>query len=258
MAGYIPEFFLEQYALGELEGEKKELIDNSPDLQEKIMQLHTSDDEILRKYPPGSFTTSLEKRSIEKKSRHKILQFAVKARVPLVAAACLALFFATLPIMINRSQEPVADTREMTRVKGMQPTLHIYRDNNGEPELLADQAIVKESDRLQISYISAGMMYGAIFSIDGRGTVTLHFPENETVTPALDSEGEIALPYSYELDDAPAYEQFIFVTSEIEFSVADLLTTVRESTLEMDDAASVEPIFPDNFEKTMIYLRKGE
>ena len=119
MAGYIPEFFLEQYALGELKGEKKELIDNSPDLQKKIMHLHTSNDAILTKYPPESFTTSLEKRSNEKKRQHKILQFAVKARVPLIAAACLALFFATLPIMINRSQEPVAGTREMTRVKGM-------------------------------------------------------------------------------------------------------------------------------------------
>ena len=248
MAENIPDFYLEQYVLGELKGDKKKLIDDSPALQERADQLRKSNEDILNRYPPAQFSASFQSHSEKKTRKPVILEFVIKARVPLIAAACLALFFATLPIMVNRSQDTVGITDEMTRIKGMEPTIHIYRENNGESELLSDQAVVYERDRLQISYIASGKKYGTIFSIDGRGTVTLHYPEAESLAPILDSEGEIPLPYSYELDDAPQYEEFIFLTTDSEFSVSELLEIVRSSPTKLN--------LPNIFDKTTVYLRK--
>jgi len=43
--------------------------------------------------------------------------------------------------------------------------------------------------------------------------VTLHFPDAETASTKLESEGEQLLDQAYELDAAPAFERFFFVTS---------------------------------------------
>ena len=52
----------------------------------------------------------------------------------------------------------------------------MYRKtDNGAEELAAGQA-ARQKDVLQLSYIAADARYGVIFSVDGRGTLTLHLP----------------------------------------------------------------------------------
>jgi hypothetical protein len=68
-----------------------------------------------------------------------------------------------------------------------------------------------------------------IFSIDGSGSVTLHLPEAESALPRLQKEGEIALPYSYELDNAPRFERFYFVTSQKAFSVRQVMQDAQKA-----------------------------
>jgi hypothetical protein len=52
-----------------------------------------------------------------------------------------------------------------------------------------------------------------MFSIDGRGTVTRHFPLEKLESVRLEPKGEVSFPTSYQLDDAPGFERFILVTS---------------------------------------------
>ena len=61
-----------------------------------------------------------------------------------------------------------------------------------------------------------------IFSVDGRGSVTLHFPSGDRADTTLE-RGVHALEYGYELDDAPRFEKFLFVTSTQPLDVASLL-----------------------------------
>ena len=87
-------------------------------------------------------------------------------------------------------------------------------------EILQDGEKVGEGDTLQIGYVAAGQAYGVILSVDGRGTVTVHLPSASSVAQPLDQEGIVLMPFAYQLDDAPEFERFFFVTSKEEFDLA--------------------------------------
>jgi hypothetical protein len=80
---------------------------------------------------------------------------------------------------------------------------------------------------VQVSYVAAGNGYGIILSVDGRGAVTLHAPETGAQSVPLAASGTHALPRAYELDDAPAFERFILVTSSTPFALDEVLAAAR-------------------------------
>jgi len=109
-----------------------------------------------------------------------------------------------------------------TRAKWAGATLLLYHKTTEGTELVTPGQILAEGDEVQAAYAVAGRRFVALYSVDGRGTVTVHLPlhggralEVETGEPAL-------LPYSYRLDDAPSYETFYLVTSPEPFEVARL------------------------------------
>jgi hypothetical protein len=66
-----------------------------------------------------------------------------------------------------------------------------------------------------------------IVSIDARGGVTLHLPPGGERAALLKS-GHALLDQAYELDDAPGWERFYFVTGETPFAVADVVNAARK------------------------------
>ena len=85
----------------------------------------------------------------------------------------------------------------------------------------------RPGDLLQLGYVSAGEGYGVVVSIDGRGEITRHLPAEGARAAALTPGREILLPESYRLDDAPAFERFVLVTSPRAFSVSAVLDAAR-------------------------------
>ncbi len=145
-------------------------------------------------------------------------------------AAALPVFLAIGIIMrmgIPAGPEIPGDIEPGIRTKGLEPRIFVYRDmGDGQAELLQDSTQVQENDRLQISYLAAGMNYGAILSIDGSSVITLHYPENSNMLPRLQPRDEVYLPYGYLLDDAPDFERFFFVTSNEAFDVRELMASL--------------------------------
>ncbi|RQW05906.1 MAG: hypothetical protein EH225_03955 [Calditrichaeota bacterium] len=213
----IHELHYEQIALGEL------IAENDWD-REKINKIRESDREILEKYPAELMARKIREKMDNQELKAESERFNYKlVYLPLSAVAVLLLFFTVFP---GNSLFPVKTaevTEDVVRLKGSGPSLYIYRGVGGDPELLSSNAVVREKDLLQISYDSAGSRYGVIFSIDGRGTVTLHFPENIYSSTRLDYGGRVSLPYSYELDNAPFFERFFFVTSENEIDASEIM-----------------------------------
>jgi hypothetical protein len=84
---------------------------------------------------------------------------------------------------------------------------------------LENNAKVKEGDTVQLAYSVQNKCYGVLFSIDGRGVVTLHYPSESNANNLNPESTELAagkltlLEEAYTLDDAPLYETFYFVTS---------------------------------------------
>jgi hypothetical protein len=120
---------------------------------------------------------------------------------------------------------PVVDD---TTIKGG-PALMLHRRTTNGSEALTPGAAVQEGDQIRVGYRSAGHRYGVILSIDGRGHVTAHLPRTGDRAGALQPAGTVFLDFAYELDDAPRWERFYFVTSESEFAVEPVRRAVLDA-----------------------------
>jgi hypothetical protein len=171
----------------------------------------------------------------------------------LVAAAAIIALAAIVPQLIGRtgigSDEPV-------RIKGLKPSISVYRQIDGSVELLRDSSKVSEGDLLQISYISASEPYGVILSLDGRGVVTVHLPDTRYSgsSARLEPNGEVALDFSYRLDDAPSFERFFFLTSDRVFDVT--LAANAAKKLASKDGVTGDLDLPDYISQYSVALVK--
>ena len=110
---------------------------------------------------------------------------------------------------------------------------------------------------IQITYIPGNKNYGVIFSLDGNGNLTRHFPEDNWIAGKLENNGEeIPLSFSYKLDDAPEYELFVFVASMNEFSLEELEDFANGKKKLKPDYLKDGEHFPKNSEATFFVLNK--
>lgn len=223
----IPQLYLEQLLVGELPAAKAREISGRQEVDSMLSELAASNEEILEQYPPSEIVGLIEERQAKQtRSATTVSRFpiAVPRSVALLAAALIIATAGVLPFVL-RHTESVSPGTELTRVKGLEPQIIIYRKNGGAIEKLSSNATARDGDLVQLGYNAAGQKYGAIFSIDGRGVVTLHFPypRLSDTSPRLERNGEVVLNYSYKLDDAPGFERFFFVAAETPFSLKTIL-----------------------------------
>jgi len=154
---------------------------------------------------------------------------------------------------------------DVTRVKGP-PRLLLHRKrSDGKTELLdAKNDAARAGDRIQISYMRGdaahGAVHGVILSIDGAGAVTLHFPPLPGGSTLLKrpNQGDSAasLSHSYELDDAPDYERFLFVTSPTPIDVGAVLVSAEKLARDRAAAARDSLALPPTLAQLWYTLRK--
>ena len=163
-------------------------------------------------------------------------------------------------MLFNFNHKSVIDNGiiEKTRIKGMKSGLHIFRKNNLKIEKIKNNSIVKANDLLQLAYVSVENPYGVIFSIDGRGIVTLHFPERVDESTRLKLNKKMVLPSSYELDDAPDFERFFFVTSSSELNVEKILRSAEALASNIVSAATDDLELDDNIKQISLTVLKEE
>ena len=268
----VPEILIEQYALGELPPGKAREVEQSDGFRERIARIEQSNAAILAQYPPEQFITRIqnqfsaeqerevaEPRAAQKRPVLRWVAFALPGAAVLVAGVLIAVqgFFGA-GLGGNAS-----DLDDVVRIKGSLPELSVYRSVEGpdtrdeEAEELTDGAIAHAGDRLQLAYNAGDRQYGVIVSVDGRGGVYTHFPLNLSSEPTLVVGRNQQLTYGYQLDDAPRFEHFYFITSYDTFSVQQLVQTIRSQAVGITEGAdSLE--LPDGFEITSVTIRKGE
>ncbi len=268
-----PHLLIEQLRLGELPAKRRKELLEEPETAERLRLLEQSDAEILERYPTGRMAERIRERAkAEGVARRRPLDLPsrvipriasslrrVEGRarlVPLLTAAILVVGVALIPILLSTGQRSAGGSEKSSvRVKGILPTLHIYRETAKGIELLADGSSVRRGDLLQIGYVAGAARYGMIFSVDGSGAITLHYPEREDAVPLLKPGGEVLLPFSYELDAAPRFERFLFVTSAAPFSVREILEIMRRT--EARQGATALPSLPHAFGLVTLTLKKG-
>jgi len=266
------DLFIEKYRLGELTEQERESFERSnPDfdeLRERIEELEASDELILEKYPPGRMAAEIEARLSSadtdertvKSRTSNIRKFRIVKYTAMAAAAALVLVFGIsfyTPATSTGGMIEASQQMSTERVKGLKPSLKIYRRNADSAEILENRDVASEKDLLQIEYIAGSFKYGVIFSIDGRGTLTMHYPTYEGIAAELDQAGAILLPYAYELDDAPDFERFFFITGGSSFNIDDVLDAAHELALNGRASRREFLDIPETYYQTTILLRKG-
>jgi len=140
-----------------------------------------------------------------------------------------------------------------TRAKGASLTLLAYHKLPEGTELLTPSSRLGPGDEIQLAYFAERKQYAAIVSLDGRGVVTTHLPLHGSRAVEIQTQRPELLPYSYTLDDAPAFETFYLITSNHPFEVAKLLPLVRGT-----GTSSTGLQLPSDFDYAAFRLLKKE
>jgi hypothetical protein len=262
----IPDLLLERYALDELPaGARADLerrLAEDPDAQARLSEIRRTNQEILTAYPPETVVPDIERRvrraaveQLEKKERAR-RGFPLLVPVVGVMAAAAVLVIALRPPQSVPDGDSVGPI-ESTRLKGQKPALLVYpKPAPGEaPRSLKDGAAVRAHALLQIAYVAAGRPHGVVLSIDGRGAATLHHPSAESGSSRLES-GQVLLPSAYELDDAPLFERFFFITSAAPIDVAQVMAAARKLGADKTQARSARLPLPAGLDQTSLLLIK--
>ena len=129
------------------------------------------------------------------------------------------------------------------RIKGLDASLTLFRQVGAGSETLADGAVARQGDVIRVGYHAAGRAYGVILSIDGRRHVTVHLPTSGDRAVALGREPTVLLDQAYELDDAPRWERFYFITGEGPFPIAPIVASAQRAIAKADgDAIPALPL----------------
>jgi hypothetical protein len=208
----VPDWKIERYLLGELPEAEMQALNNleNDELRLQIEQLKNSNEKLLAKYPYKRKFTVLSN---------------VNLRLAAIFLLCASVFIAML------SNEDIYE--DGTRVKGLKTDLEIWRKTSEQTEQLADNSEAKAGDLLQIRY-STLEPYGALFSLDGNGVLTVHLAGKNGKAASLEAGKIISLENAYELDNAPKFETFYLITANKEFELAPVVEKLLQGKTPSD------------------------
>ena len=262
----IPDLIIEKLLLDELPRDMKERLLSDPSVRRRLDALEAENRKILADYPPEQMAKAIRNRGDWARQDRESRQTGPAPRGGrlrrLVPAAGFALLVAAGGLLlISRGPAffaPPGQAQE-TRLKGGSAHLNVYMKTDAGARLLEEGDRVSKDTTLQLGYVPGGYRYGAIVSIDGRGTVTLHFPLSAATGQSLEGEGEgeVLLPFAYTLDDAPEFERFFFVVSQRPFSVETVLEAAERLSAKPGEAKARELDLPRKLEQSSILLLKS-
>lgn len=262
---------LERYLLDELPGDTKETVtlqlEKDPLLREKLELLKRSNEEILDRYPADSMVRDIqnrvrtEKASAERKRAGRSgftrrLLYASPVMAMLVVLFLVFQPFGDGTIDLGRPDPGIGKTRVKGTPETGKPYLMVYRKTADREELLKHKAAASAGDLLQLAYAAEGATHGVILSIDGADAVTLHYPEYDTGSTALREKKKVLLSSSYELDDAPRFERFFFITASAVIDVKAVLKQAKKLTGAGGNAETDALDLNDSFTQSSITIIK--
>ncbi|NPV02850.1 MAG: hypothetical protein HPY53_15870 [Brevinematales bacterium] len=281
----VPDYLLERFLLNELPKKKmKEIsdkVENDPVLQAKLDELRKSNEEILAMFPAAEFAAKVNDRyknaarldQIEREiepfdfgrwmRKWAYVAAPIAASLVVVIIVSLSNFTSTgntivIPGNSGNGGNGVTVIDE-NRIKGLTPYLNIYRKQGAKIVQLAERSIAEATDMLQISYVASGRPYGMIFSIDGNGVVTTHYPEFSSKPTTLAQQGETLLGKAYMLDDAPYFERFFFVTSDKPIDQDKVILAAEKLAVNMQIAMTDKLVLPAGLEQySFILIKEGK
>jgi hypothetical protein len=266
-ASTLPDYYLERYVVEDLPQETwdeiHQLVQSDESLRNRVEHireenkaynetypLYESVQDIKRQYAKRK--AQLETEATQRKPYGKWAFASTLTAILVVGSLLLIFYWSTAPS--TSMDSPVFF--ESTRVKGGDPYLLIYRERAVGGERLEDHHFINEGDSLQISFIPHGNTYGVIFSIDGRGVVTLHYPYSPFESSQLPGDDQTFLDFAYQLDDAPGFERFFFVSSDKPIAIESILNQAETLAANPFQAQTAQLNLPEGIQQYSINLCK--
>ena len=229
----VSDWLLERLALGELDAAtaadvRQRLAAEGRTVDDVIARVAASNQELMEQHPSATTVAAIRRRAaavVASPTRPRV--FVWGAPLALVAAATAALLIARPWRSADVTKDVPTEALEYIGVKG-ELALHVYRHGAAGDERLRDGARATRGDLLQLAYASKTGGYGLLLSIDGARKVTLHLPEADAGKAAQLRDGRVVqVPAAYQLDDAPGFERFFFVSAAEPFDVAPVVAAAR-------------------------------
>ena len=257
----IPDILLEQYRLNELAPEDaarlSRALDTDSTLRERLTTLERSDAEIARTYPPAWLAARIRQRQVDGRLGARPMRPWMLPIALATAATTLAFAVPALLTRADRSRNnAVAVSDSGDRVKGLRPSLVVYRRTDRGSETLADGSVAKPGDLVRLGYSAGERAYGVILSVDPRGTVTRHLPASGSRAAPLAHGGVNLLDTAFELDDVPGWERFYFIASDTAFDVAPIAEMVRQTAAIVNGIQHKALALPPQFDQFVFVLQK--
>jgi hypothetical protein len=235
----LPDWLLERLAAGDLPPARATQARNhlwATGEAGRLRGLEASNLALLAAHPPAEVA-----REVHRRRQTPPRRWSLALARPALAAGLAALALLAAPGGGGQS-----DTREKGIGAGVafEPALAVYRKGDLPLRPLVAGSAVLPGEVIQVEYLSAGRRYGVVASVDARGQVTLHLPEQPGPAPALDGQGAHPVPSALELDDSPGFERFVFVTADIPFSTGVVVEALRHGS------------FPAGLDVREVVLRK--
>jgi hypothetical protein len=248
----IPDRLIERVHLGEATVDERARVMADPDARARLEALPVLDRTFLEAHPADDMVARIQAKARVAAAREDQKQRSLSWTGGLaLLAPVLAVLIAVLLVVGPPTQAP--DGLEHTTTKGLDPSLRLYREGTAGPVELTDGASARPGDVVQVGYVAGDASYGVIVSIDGRGAVTLHFPDDRTASTALEP-GAHNVPDGFQLDDAPAFERFFLVTSDQPIDVS--LVVKSAETLALRGGSSGALALPAGLDQTSTLVRK--
>lgn len=270
-----PDILIEQAILGELDPKVQTEIEALPGFAELKASRLADNETILAAYNPEKTLEAIRVRALnqppaDRADGPKIVKVPAWGRKVILGAVPVAAVLMVILFVARGNPEIVGwdEGADITRPKGITnaspapgqnqgPKLEIWRKHDTRAEVLQPGAVVQVRDKLQIAYQAGSSRYGMILSIDGAGKMSLHYPDALASSPDLNPSGTVVLPYAYELDAAPRFERFFFITSKNAFLTSEIWNSL-ESQLKNNGAWAENgmPVLPEGLQAQGFLLKK--
>lgn len=239
----VTDYHVEAWLRGDLDPARRAAVEaaiaSDPALAARVEALRADDAAALVRVPPDRFVSDLLARH-RAAARRRWAGAAV-----VVAMAAGALFAARSAVeapVVSAALDPVEDVR----IKGS--PLRVLEKVGDAAEPREDGAIVRPGATIQLALADGGLE-GAVYSVDGRGSVTRHFPASGAQSAPLVPG---PLPHAFTLDAVADFERFFLVTGPKPFD----LPAVESALAALGGRADLDPALPDGLVAHDLLLRK--
>lgn len=255
----VPDLFVERVMSGEASPEERARVLADPDAKARLDDLVRQNAIFHVKNEPEAMLRAIDARARERSVAEATAPARRASWWPVLAVgaplAVLALLLTRMPLELVDPSAALPGAKEQTTTKGLKARLRVSQNTPRGLERVSNEEVLFAGDEIQVFTVSGDATHGVVVSWDGRGGVTRHFPAEGSDDTTL-RPGQHPLGRAFQLDDAPEFERFVFVTDDAPVDVSSVVEAARRAAKAAEPRKATLRL-PEGLDQTTFTIRKG-